>query len=158
MDKTINLSPIDLTMRVGEIPHLTHIGTIQCMDLTISAAKLSDETVYIPAFELDRILDWLSGREEIPEDRERARKANIQARLQKFRDRALEVHNKERILSKEQAALWFAYWTERGEDDYKHRWEKEASFDIIRRMKTWRDKNHSGPMEIKQPISKEREY
>lgn len=159
MDKTISMEPINLSMRTGSIPHLTHIGTIQCMDLVISAAKLSDGTIYIPAAELDHILDWLMKKDETPPAQERARKMNIEARLQKFRSRALEVHNKARILSKEQAAEWFAYWTERGEEDFKHRWEKEKSFDIERRMKTWRDRNHSGLMEVKQPLpAGQREY
>lgn len=151
MEKTFQFEPIDLTKEPGKIPFLTHRGTLYCDDTVVNVVKLSDGTVYVPVEQFESSLSLFGEQPASAEERERARKANIQQRFDKFRKRALEIHRAEKVLSTEQATRWFEYWTERGEDDYKHRWEKEKSFDILKRMITWRDRNVSAPPATNQP-------
>lgn len=58
-------------------------------------------------------------------------------RLEAFRARVREVHEKDKILSNAEVHRFFAYWTERGEKSKKHRWEFEKTFDIGLRMHNW---------------------
>lgn len=62
---------------------------------------------------------------------------NVAKRLEAFRTRVREVHEKQRILSNAEVHRFFQYWTERGEKAKKHRWEFEKTFDIALRMHNW---------------------
>lgn len=71
------------------------------------------------------------------EVRESREGENVADRLEAFRSRVREVHEKDKILSGAEVHRFFAYWTERGEKAKKHRWEFEKTFDIGLRMHNW---------------------
>lgn len=134
---------------------MTHRGHTQMVDMEMRIAKFSDGSVWVSFEDLGALVNWL-GSEEVrsEEGREKMRKANVQKRLSRFRDEAMKVHKESRILDNEQAKAWFEYWTERGMDDMKHRWEKETSFDIKKRMIRWRDNpNQRKPAQEKMQFS-----
>jgi len=47
-------------------------------------------------------------------------------------------------MPKEEVRNFFDYWTERGDNDKKMRYEKEKTFGISRRMTTWKKNNFGG--------------
>ena len=58
-------------------------------------------------------------------------------RLEAFRVRCLEVHQQEKILTKDEAKKFFDYWTETSEGALKHQWEFKKTFNIKLRMEQW---------------------
>lgn len=64
-------------------------------------------------------------------------KKTIDERKQIFYDKVAEFKND---YSKEMLRNFFEYWTEHGDDDHKMRFEKQKTFGISLRLKTW-DKN-----------------
>ncbi len=54
-------------------------------------------------------------------------------------------------MPKEEVRNFFDYWTERGDNDKKMRYEKEKTFGISRRMTTWKKNNFGGNDTAEQP-------
>ena len=54
-------------------------------------------------------------------------------------------------MPKEEVREFFDYWTERGDNDKKMRFEKEKTFGISRRMTTWKKNNFGGNDTAEQP-------
>jgi len=54
-------------------------------------------------------------------------------------------------MPKEEVRNFFDYWTERGDNDKKMRYEKERTFGISRRMTTWKKNNFGGNDTAEQP-------
>ena len=54
-------------------------------------------------------------------------------------------------MPKEEVREFFDYWTERGDNDKKMRYEKEKTFGISRRMTTWKKNNFGGNDTAEQP-------
>ena len=56
----------------------------------------------------------------------------------------LEWKSKMPDMSKEEVRKFYEYWTEHGDNDKKMRFEKEKTFGISRRLKTWNNNNFGG--------------
>ena len=54
-------------------------------------------------------------------------------------------------MPKEEVREFFDYWTERGDNDKKMRFEKEKTFGISRRMTTWKKNNFGGNDTAEEP-------
>jgi uncharacterized short protein YbdD (DUF466 family) len=54
-------------------------------------------------------------------------------------------------MAKEEVREFFDYWTERGDNDKKMRYEKEKTFGISRRMTTWKKNKFGGNDTAEQP-------
>ena len=59
---------------------------------------------------------------------------NIEQRKQEF---AQDMVNFSGMYNREMMVDFYEYWTEHGKNDKKMRFEKQASFDLGRRLKTW---------------------
>jgi hypothetical protein len=59
---------------------------------------------------------------------------NIEERKQEFAQDMVEFSGK---FNREMMVDFYEYWTEHGKNDKKMRFEKQASFDLGRRLKTW---------------------
>jgi hypothetical protein len=59
---------------------------------------------------------------------------NIEQRKQEFAQDMVEFSGK---YNREMMVDFYEYWTEHGKNDKKMRFEKQASFDLGRRLKTW---------------------
>ena len=75
-------------------------------------------------------------------------KNNIEERKDKFTTLVLNCNKDNNILTtldvlNTNGKSFIEYWTERGENDRKMRFEKQASFDIKRRLLTWRNNNYN---------------
>lgn len=71
-------------------------------------------------------------------------KYNISERIDFFVSDAKSKNSENKILSDFGIVEFVDYWTEHGENDKKARWEKEKSFDVLKRMKTWASRDYSG--------------
>lgn len=76
------------------------------------------------------------------------KKNNIEERGKRFRSLILEVNCANNILPtlevfNTNGRSFVEYWTEHGENDRKMRFEKETSFDIKRRLLTWKNNNYN---------------
>ncbi len=58
-----------------------------------------------------------------------------------FKDQCRKVNEEHKLLSNKDIWDFYKYWTERSSGHRKHRWEKETSFDIKRRMERWAENN-----------------
>jgi phosphoribosyl-ATP pyrophosphohydrolase len=65
---------------------------------------------------------------------EQKNKRNIEERKQEF---AQDMVNFSGMYKREMMVDFYEYWTEHGKNDKKMRFEKQASFDLGRRLKTW---------------------
>ena len=54
-------------------------------------------------------------------------------------------------MAKEEVRNFYEYWTERGDNDRKMRYEKEKTFGISRRMTTWKKNNFGGNDTAEEP-------
>jgi len=75
-------------------------------------------------------------------------KNNIIERESKFTDKVFKINRDNDIMITLQVfnvngTSFIEYWTERGENDRKMRFEKQASFDIKRRLLTWKSNNYN---------------
>ena len=71
---------------------------------------------------------------------------NIEERRREFADKVLKTNYDNNILNSTEilsinGTSFIEYWTEHGENDRKMRFEKQASFDIKRRLLTWKNNN-----------------
>lgn len=64
------------------------------------------------------------------------KKQNIESRKKKFIARVVSSDFRQ-LYSDDMLMEFYEYWTEHGENDKKMRFEKEKSFGLSRRLKTW---------------------
>ena len=75
-------------------------------------------------------------------------KDDIEKRRDKFAYLAIDINYDNNILTtlevlNTNGTSFIEYWTERGENDRKMRFEKQTSFYIKRRLLTWRNNNYN---------------
>lgn len=87
-------------------------------------------------------------------------KVNIQDKVQRFKDQLTEFWKKDKKLySKEMYVDFFEYWSEHGDSDRRFRKEKETSFCLSRRLKTWeRNSKEFGKKNNKMPSEWSKSY
>lgn len=111
--------------------------------------KFKDGTKELKGTENLGVIDWIGLMEEYAQYVSNPPQKNtIEERREKFIDLAFDINADTMILSS--VEIWntngksfVEYWTEHGENDRKMRFEKQASFDIKRRLLTWKNNNYN---------------